>query len=115
LNFIWGSLKSSYNSRLNEKYIYDESLIVLNKINANNLGVRSGVSTINEVTSVNAGPCRDKAGYAICSGGVIAGAQLAYAGCLGTIFGAPACFALVAVVQAAGIYQCSTSYCDPIQ
>jgi hypothetical protein len=57
------------------------------------------------------GGCKNQAAYNWCSAGCYSAAALAYGGCLGTIFGAPACFALVAAGQTSCIALCYYSWC----
>jgi hypothetical protein len=59
-------------------------------------------------------PCKNPKGFALCSAGVAATAQLAYYGCsltIVTVIGAILCFGAVAIAQTAGIQQCHKDYC----
>jgi hypothetical protein len=97
----WADVQKRYGSRLTEDYVKEEAM---------EYARTSPVRFIGESSN----GCRDKAGYALCAAAATAAAILAHAGCVATLFAAPACFALVALIQAAAIRECSRAYCDPI-
>ena len=92
----WAVLQQKYGSKLTDQYVNQETTEA-QKANPENFRV--------------AVPCQDLTSYTLCTAGVTAGAIMAHAACLTTVLAAPACFALVATVQVAGINACSVSYC----
>jgi hypothetical protein len=57
------------------------------------------------------GPCKNQTAYAACTVVVGTASAIAYGGCVGTILGAPLCFAVVAAGQTAAIYICWNDHC----
>ena len=97
----WADIQKRYGSRLTEEYVKDETMEY------------ARTSPVRFISESGYG-CRDKAGYVLCAAAATAAAIIAHAGCVATLFAAPACFALVALIQAAAIRECSRAYCDPI-
>jgi hypothetical protein len=97
----WADVQKRYGSRLTEEYVKDETMEFARSSPIRFIG-ESGFD------------CRDTPGYVLCAAAATAAAMLAHAGCVATLFGAPACFALVALIQVAAIRECKRAYCDPI-
>ena len=100
-------LKNEYSSSFTQQILTEEVKAVIN----------TSISTNNPTGPPSpggeGGGCRDQAAYTACSVVCATTAAIGYAGCLGTVFGAPLCWALVVAAQTACIYLCSVDYCQP--
>ncbi len=90
----WSVIRNKYGAKLTDEYIQEETK-----------------AAWESEMQRSAYPCRDRAGFVLCSAGVTAIAMTGYAACAGTLFGWPVCAALVAIGQTAGINQCSNEFC----
>ena len=91
------TLQNEYGSGFNFEYIKTE----IEKTVSNNSSLNTRYSP-NKATNNGA--------YASCVAVAFSTAALGYAGCVGTIFGAPICMGLVLIYQTAAIHQCSVAF-----
>lgn len=91
----WPLIKAKFGDKLNDDYIKTEAESAGKSI----LGISDGAG------------CRNKAGYITCAAAATSAAIIAHAGCVATIFGIPACVALVGSMQVAAINECYRNWC----
>lgn len=95
----WASIREKYGSLLTDDFIRREAEEVVQSIGS--------IDNDAEVPE-----CKDKRSYTICAAAATAVAMLGHAACITTIFGIPACVALVATIQVAAINECKRNWCQ---
>jgi hypothetical protein len=102
------------NSFSNYYYTVKENWVNLKeKYGINEKEIKAGIDAFYSLGQNRPKACQDPSTYAACVLVVGTTAQLGYAGCVGTLFAAPACFAIVLIGQTAGVKICHTEWCAP--